>query len=84
MKSQADLNKHVVWTAVVTPLLADGKIDYHSLENLLNKQAEAGNGFFLPWSGKPFENFPVAMYELAWDFEVTHLIITCRKILGHR
>ena len=32
MKTQAELNKHVVWTAVVTPLLADGKVDYSSLE----------------------------------------------------
>ncbi|MBY0515575.1 MAG: 4-hydroxy-tetrahydrodipicolinate synthase [Bacteriovoracaceae bacterium] len=47
MKSQTELNKHVVWTAVVTPLLQDGKIDYASLENLLNKQAEAGNGIVL-------------------------------------
>jgi 4-hydroxy-tetrahydrodipicolinate synthase len=47
MKTTQELNKHVVWTAVVTPLLADGKVDYPSLENLLNKQAEAGNGIVL-------------------------------------
>lgn len=47
MKSQAELNTHVVWTAVVTPLLADGKIDYTSLEGLLKKQADAGNGIVL-------------------------------------
>lgn len=45
--THAELNKHVVWTAVVTPLLADGKVDYASLEGLLNKQAEAGNGIVL-------------------------------------
>lgn len=47
MKTQAELNKHVVWTAVVTPLLADGKVDYASLEGLLKKQADAGNGIVL-------------------------------------
>ncbi len=47
MKTQAELNKHVVWTAVVTPLLADGKVDYSSLEGLLKKQADAGNGIVL-------------------------------------
>ena len=47
MKNQAELNKHVVWTAVVTPLLADGKVDYSSLEGLLKKQADAGNGIVL-------------------------------------
>lgn len=47
MKTQAELNKHVVWTAVVTPLLADGKVDYTSLEGLLKKQADAGNGIVL-------------------------------------
>jgi 4-hydroxy-tetrahydrodipicolinate synthase len=47
MKSQAELNKHVVWTAVVTPLLAGGNVDYPSLENLLRKQADAGNGIVL-------------------------------------
>jgi len=47
MKSQAELNKHVVWTAVVTPLTADAKVDYASLEALLKKQADAGNGIVL-------------------------------------
>jgi len=47
MKTQTELNKHVVWTAVVTPLLADGKVDYTSLEGLLKKQADAGNGIVL-------------------------------------
>lgn len=47
MKTIQDLNSHVVWTAVVTPLLADGKVDYTSLESLLKKQEEAGNGIVL-------------------------------------
>ncbi len=47
MKTIQDLNKHVVWTAVVTPLLADGKVDYASLEGLLRKQEAAGNGIVL-------------------------------------
>lgn len=47
MRTIQDLNKHVVWTAVVTPLLSDGKVDYASLENLLRKQEDAGNGIVL-------------------------------------
>lgn len=42
-----ELNQHIVWTAVVTPLTTDGKVDYPSLEKLLNLQAEAGNGIVL-------------------------------------
>jgi len=47
MKTTQELNKHVVWTAVVTPLTTDGKVDYPSLESLLRKQEEAGNGIVL-------------------------------------
>jgi 4-hydroxy-tetrahydrodipicolinate synthase len=47
MKTIKDLNSHVVWTAVVTPLLDNGKVDYSSLESLLQKQADAGNGIVL-------------------------------------
>lgn len=47
MKTTQELNKHVVWTAVVTPLSADGTVDYASLEGLLRKQEQAGNGIVL-------------------------------------
>ncbi|RNC85897.1 MAG: 4-hydroxy-tetrahydrodipicolinate synthase [Balneola sp.] len=33
-----------LWTAMVTPMLEDGSIDYESFETLLRKQEEAGNG----------------------------------------
>lgn len=43
--------KHVketrLWTALVTPMNRDGEIDYDSLERLVGKQEEAGNGVLL-------------------------------------
>jgi 4-hydroxy-tetrahydrodipicolinate synthase len=33
-----------LWTAIITPMNADGSVDYESLEVLLRKQEEAGNG----------------------------------------
>ena len=47
MKTIKELNSHVVWTAVVTPLTTEGKVDFASLEFLLKKQEEAGNGIVL-------------------------------------
>jgi 4-hydroxy-tetrahydrodipicolinate synthase len=39
-----NLNQTTLWTAIVTPLLDNGEIDYKSFEELLKKQEEAGNG----------------------------------------
>ncbi|WP_119342915.1 4-hydroxy-tetrahydrodipicolinate synthase [Facilibium subflavum] len=36
-----------VWTAIVTPMQADGAVDYQSLQNLLKAQADAGCGVVL-------------------------------------
>ncbi len=36
-----------LWTAIITPLQADGKIDFVSFEKLLMKQAQVGNGVIL-------------------------------------
>lgn len=38
------MEKFPLWTAIVTPMNADGSVDYKSFENLLRKQEEAGNG----------------------------------------
>jgi len=38
------MEKFPLWTAMVTPMNTDGSIDFNSLENLLRKQEEAGNG----------------------------------------
>ena len=38
-----DLNDYKVWTAIVTPMLDDGKIDFESFGHLLKLQVEAGN-----------------------------------------
>ncbi|MCB9092456.1 MAG: 4-hydroxy-tetrahydrodipicolinate synthase [Halobacteriovoraceae bacterium] len=38
------MEKPVLWTAIVTPLTTEGKIDFQSFENILRKQAQAHNG----------------------------------------
>jgi len=41
------LNRFPLWTALVTPLVPGGGIDYHGLERLLLEQQTAGNGIVL-------------------------------------
>jgi len=36
-----------LWTALITPMLEDGKIDFESLELIVQKQEAAGNGILL-------------------------------------
>lgn len=38
-----DINSYKVWTAVITPMNDDGKIDYESFEAVLRRQDKAGN-----------------------------------------
>lgn len=38
-----DINAYQVWTAIITPMNADGTVDYESFEKLLNEQQAAGN-----------------------------------------
>ena len=42
-----NLNQTSLWTALITPLSASGEIDFASLENIANAQAQAGNGLVL-------------------------------------
>ena len=37
----------IVWTALITPLLTDGAIDYHSLQHVALQQNAANNGILL-------------------------------------
>lgn len=43
------MNPHdpICWTALITPLLNDGSIDWESLEHLVRRQEQAGNGILL-------------------------------------
>lgn len=41
------MERFPLWTAIVTPMNADGSVDYKSFENLLRKQEEAGNGVLI-------------------------------------
>lgn len=41
------LTQTTLWTAIITPMQADGAIDFSSLTHLLNEQAAAGNGIVL-------------------------------------
>jgi 4-hydroxy-tetrahydrodipicolinate synthase len=45
-KVMQDLN-YPVWTALVTPFLADGSIDFESLEALIIEQEKAGNALLI-------------------------------------
>lgn len=38
------MEKFPLWTAIVTPMNANGSVDYDSFEYILRKQEEAGNG----------------------------------------
>lgn len=42
-----DLSKYPLWTALVTPMLQNGEIDYPSLKILLSEQEEAENGILI-------------------------------------
>lgn len=41
------MKKYPLWTAIVTPMQADGSIDYGSFEKLLRNQETAGNGVLI-------------------------------------
>lgn len=42
-----DLSKYPLWTALVTPMLENGEVDYPSLKTLLKEQEEAKNGILI-------------------------------------
>jgi 4-hydroxy-tetrahydrodipicolinate synthase len=42
-----DLNQYPLWTAIVTPLDNEGRLDLESYKNLLNEQNEAKNGILV-------------------------------------
>ncbi|MFT6835468.1 MAG: 4-hydroxy-tetrahydrodipicolinate synthase [Francisellaceae bacterium] len=42
-----NLNNITVWTALITPMLNNGDIDYKSLTNCVRKQENAGNGILI-------------------------------------
>ena len=41
------VEQYPLWTAMVTPMHPDGKINFSAFENLLRKQEEAGNGVLI-------------------------------------
>ncbi|GAB4020896.1 MAG: 4-hydroxy-tetrahydrodipicolinate synthase [Bdellovibrio sp.] len=42
-----NINETILWTAIVTPMNADGSLNFKDLEKLLREQKEAGNGVVL-------------------------------------
>jgi len=42
-----DLSLFPLWTALVTPMLENGEVDYPSLQTLLDEQNKAGNGILI-------------------------------------
>ena len=47
ISTSSKLHNTILWTALVTPLLDCGAIDYSSLKQLAISQSEAGNGIVL-------------------------------------
>lgn len=42
-----NLSSHALWTAVVTPLMENGSVDFESLTRVVNQQVEAQNGLLI-------------------------------------
>jgi 4-hydroxy-tetrahydrodipicolinate synthase len=42
-----NLNNYALWTAIVTPLTTEGKVDFESLTKVVNEQVEAKNGLLV-------------------------------------
>lgn len=42
-----DLNKYNLWTALITPMLKNGDVDYESLDKVLIEQERANNGILV-------------------------------------
>lgn len=42
-----NLNSHALWTAVVTPMMEDGSVDFESLTRVVKQQDEAQNGLLI-------------------------------------
>jgi 4-hydroxy-tetrahydrodipicolinate synthase len=42
-----NLSNYSLWTAVITPLLNDGEVDFESLSSIVNAQCEAQNGLLI-------------------------------------
>ena len=42
-----NINNYPLWTAIITPMLGDGEVDYPGLAKLLKEQEEAENGVLL-------------------------------------
>ena len=47
MKCKEDIISCKIWTALVTPFNDDGQVDYLSLEKIVSKQNQSGNGILL-------------------------------------
>lgn len=42
-----NLIKHALWTAIVTPMMENGAVDFESLKRVVNQQIEAQNGLLI-------------------------------------
>lgn len=59
--SRFDLNNYPLWTALITPLTPQGKVDYANLAQLVSQQQEANNGILL--LGSTGEGLALSMEE---------------------
>src|SRR5690606_17972148 len=54
-----NLSNFPLWTAVVTPLTNDSKVDYRALTSLIHDQEEAQNGLLILGSTAEALNLPL-------------------------
>lgn len=63
-----NLNETILWTAVITPLDREGRVDVHSLETLLHQQESARNGILVLGSTGEALNLDAAERNQILDF----------------
>jgi len=66
-----DLNNYPLWTAVITPMLDNGEVDYESLERVLNQQVEAMNGLLILGSTGEALNLDLSEQKEILDFTLS-------------
>ena len=65
-----NIDSYQVWTAIITPMLADGSIDYETFKNLLKEQEEAGNAITILGSTGEALNIDLSERKQVLDFAI--------------
>jgi 4-hydroxy-tetrahydrodipicolinate synthase len=65
------LNNYPLWTALVTPLLSNGEVDFKSLEKLIQQQVEANNALLILGSTAEALNLSLATKKSIIEFTLS-------------